>query len=73
MRNPEFVEDYDDEHRLPLHPAGTRRESHLDSVVGKQVDHQLYNGPMKKLANELFDAGPVNGPGDALDRLGKVR
>ncbi|MGP9527368.1 HNH endonuclease signature motif containing protein [Glutamicibacter sp. AOP5-A2-18] len=73
MRNPEFVEDYDDEHRLPLHPAGTRRESHLDSVVGKQVDHQLYNGPMKKLANELFDAGPVNGPGDALDRLGKVQ
>ena len=72
MSYPRNEEEYDDENRLPLRPPGTRKESHVDSSFANQLDHQMYNGPAKKLIDELYNAGPVDGPGDALIRLQKI-
>lgn len=69
MSYPGNEEEYDDENRLPMRPPGTRKASHADSPIASQIDHQMFHGPLKKLANELFDSGPVDGPGDALNRL----
>jgi len=73
MSNPEYSEDYDDEHRLPLRPPGERKESHPDSFFASQVEHQLFNEPLMKWAVELFEAGPVTSPADALERLKKIQ
>ena len=74
MAIPDFIhDDDDDEHRLPLLPAGTRRESHKDSFFSDRIEHQLFYGPVKLIADELYDAGPLNGPGDALERLKMIQ
>jgi len=73
MGNPEFTEEYDDEHRLPLLPPGARKESHADSFFASHIEHQLFNGPMMNTAAELFNAGPVSGAADALGRLKKIQ
>ncbi|MGX1590500.1 DUF222 domain-containing protein [Glutamicibacter sp. NPDC055491] len=73
MAIPDFIHDDDDEHRLPLPPAGTRTESHKDSLFSDHLEHHLFHGPLKQLADELYDAGPLNGPDDALERLKKIQ
>ena len=73
MTTPAYLEDNDGEHRLPLRPPGTRTESHKTSPFDAQREHQMFFGPLKKIANGLYDAGPVNGPGDALERLQKIQ
>lgn len=73
MAIPDFIQDDDDEHRLPLLPAGTRTESHKDSFFSDRIEHQLFYGPVKRMADELYDAGPLNGPRDALERLTMIQ
>lgn len=73
MTHPYFHPDDDDEHRLPLDPPATRGESQSDSIFTDHLEHQMFFGPIKKLADELFEAGPMNGPGDGLERLQKIR
>ncbi|MGH3653747.1 DUF222 domain-containing protein [Glutamicibacter sp.] len=73
MTTPAYLEDNDGEHRLPLRPPGTRTESHKTSPLDAHREHQVFFGPLKQVADELFDAGPVNGPGDALERLKKIQ
>jgi len=73
MTNHYFAPADDGEHRLPLDPPGTRGESQSDSFFTDHIEHQMFYGPMKKLANELFDAGPLKDPGDGLVRLQKIQ
>ncbi|TAP28599.1 MULTISPECIES: HNH endonuclease signature motif containing protein [Micrococcaceae] len=73
MTHPYFEPDDDDEHRLPLDPPATRSESQSDSFFTDHLEHQMFYGPMKELVDELFNAGPLNGPGDGLARLEKVQ
>lgn len=73
MAIPEFIQDDDHEHRLPLRPAGTRAESHEDSPFADYLEHHLFYGPLKKLANDLYDAGPLKDPGEALRRLQQLQ
>ncbi|PQZ89710.1 hypothetical protein CQ016_02300 [Arthrobacter sp. MYb222] len=73
MTIPAYLDDHDDEHRLPLRPPGTRMESHRASALDAHREHQLFFGPIKQVADELFNAGPVDGPGDALERLKKLQ
>ncbi len=73
MRNNYFAPDDDDEHRLPLDPPGTRGESQSDSFFTDHLEHQMLFGPMKKLTDELFNAGPLKDPGEGLRRLEKIQ
>ncbi|MBM7768420.1 hypothetical protein [Glutamicibacter nicotianae] len=73
MAIPDSIQDDDDEHRLPLLPACTRRESHKDTFFSDRIEHQLFYGPAKLIADELYDAEPLNGPGDALERLRMIQ
>jgi len=73
MNNPNYSEDYDDEHRLPLSPPGARTESRPESIFGQHLMHQIFYGPVQKRAEELFSAGPVRNVADSLDRLRKIQ
>lgn len=53
MAIPDFIHLDDDEHRLPLLPAGTQRKSHKDSFFSDRIEHQLFYGPVKRMADEL--------------------
>ena len=73
MSNPNYSEDYDDEHRLPLSPPGTRKESRPDSIFSQYLSHQIFYGPVMKRAEDLFNAGPVQSASDALERLKTIQ
>lgn len=73
MTNLYFAPGDDDEHRLPLDPPGTRGESQSNSFFADHIEHQMFYGPMKKLADELFNAGPLTDPGEGLVRLQKIQ
>ncbi|MGP5389264.1 DUF222 domain-containing protein [Glutamicibacter arilaitensis] len=73
MNIPAYLEDHDGEHRLPLRPPGTREESHRTSAEEAEREHQTFLGTLKQTALELFDAGPINGPTDALEALKKIQ
>src|SRR5690606_37143949 len=73
MSIPAYLEDHDGEHRLPLRPPGTREESHRTSAEEAEREHQTFLWTLKQTALELFDAGPINGPTDALEALKKIQ
>ncbi len=73
MTNQYFAPDDDNENRLPLDPPGTRGESQSSSIFADHLAHQMFFGPMKKLVDELFEAGPLKDPGEGLIRLQKIQ
>jgi len=73
MTHPYFHPDDDDEHRLPLDPPATRGESQSDSAFTDYLEHELLYGRVKKLADDLYAAGPMNGPGDGLAQLETIQ